>query len=494
MFYCYWGDGSHLIRIGYLICQALRFLYDDKIFKPEKKHKVEEVLGSAYGNQIETTASVETIEKEKAYQISKICTFELKIFETTFKFVFRANCCDDGYACKSNKIDGSMGSHSLCCCDACQYFDTVSFNYCVYKKTNLRTYDSYVSNEINHDNRTVETLLNESAAAYKLSKNQISTFSRLFENEKYNLSSKLLNLQKPLENIPVFFSGHLDLIQKQLKEMAVFLGAKVITEPAKAKYIFTTVKALKNEDEKDKKDLKMDEKDSKKDNKKDNNKKDMKDSKKKKPTISKEYPQKCFSDRFLLSLLFKQTTVTKDHFFKITKDTEIKEKVCKCFIDGTHDGSNGIPTFFIYLRIFLVDEHGEEKGDWYFNNVIANIRKYMDNLHCWRGFIFCLLLFLLGQTKNNKQKKNKKEKQVVYLKKEPFLKSLKEIIGRRSVKALNGNTTRATLFASEIVIIPHLCLNKPKEIISKFFNCLKELCAISYFTKKYQECSKIRAR
>jgi len=59
---------------------------------------------------------------------------------------------------------------------------------------------------------------------------------------------------------------------------------------------------------------------------------------------------------------------------------------------------------------------------------------------------------------------------------------------------LNGNSSRKALFISEIIIVPHLILDKPKGEVTKFFNCLKELCAISYFSRYYQECSKIRAR
>lgn len=300
-----------------------------------------------------------------------------------------------------------------------------------------------------HDTNTIKTLLSEDAAPYKLSKNQIETFLKLYNND-----SNLLNNNKPLEGKTVSFLGRLPIVQTELKKIFIFLGAKIVSQDHQADYIFSTVKHLKK----------------------------------------KGISQKSFSIRFLLSVLFKQTSIENSDKFEISKDTIIKDILCKCFIDDTHDGSNGIPTFFKYLLQFLMDDHGEIEGKRLFFASISLLRKYLDNLHCWRGFIFCILQFLLGICKNNKQKKDKRNRGTVYLQRPHFLKSLKQNIGRRSVKALNGNTTRATLFAAEIVIIPYLKIDKPLVVVQKFFNCLKELCAISYFTKKYQNCSKIRVR
>lgn len=332
-----------------------------------------------------------------------------------------------------------MGTHSFVCCDACAHIDNLDhhFNYCMYMKSNNRNYETYSENDNNHHLHTINTLLSEKASVYKLSKNQITTFIGLF---KKSLNSTFLNKEKPLKLKKVFFAGRLQLQQNDLKEIAIYLGAEISKKIENADLIFTTIKQLKKYDEK-----------------------------------KKEILVQCFSIRLLFSLLFKQTTLENSTKFVITKNTEIKEKVCKCHIDSTDDGSNGIPTFYKYLLIFLVEEYGEEKGYEIFKKSIGNIRKYLDNLHCWRGFIYSLLGFFQGNPKNNKQKKKKSDRKVVYLKRTPFLKSLKEYIGKRSVKALNGNSTRATIFASQFIIIPHLILDKPLKLVQDFFNCIKEL-------------------
>ena len=71
---------------------------------------------------------------------------------------------------------------------------------------------------------------------------------------------------------------------------------------------------------------------------------------------------------------------------------------------------------------------------------------------------------------------------------------MKEHVGKSSIAQLNGNKSRITLFASEITIIPHMVINKSLEEVQAYFNVLKELCAISYFSAKYQACKMIRAR